>query len=146
MSLGLHFTPPQTLRQEEQCSQGHRVRGGGDSSSGLFCLKSGLLPSFTTSRLSPFVELNQSFITFKLLDTNILTAFRGPGPWKSHFCWSRASRDQHLSHFFHQWDWRQPMAKWYPTHGWVVPFSHPSPRTWPLSHIPKFQQCHIVNV
>lgn len=29
MSLGLHFTPPQTLRWEEQCSQGRRVRGGG---------------------------------------------------------------------------------------------------------------------
>lgn len=27
--MGLHFTPPQMLRREEQCSQGGRERGGG---------------------------------------------------------------------------------------------------------------------
>lgn len=84
-----------------------------DSSSGLFCWKHGLLPPFTASQLSPFVESNQSFITFKLLGTSILTAFQGPGLWKSHFCWSRPSRDQHFSHSsLDHWDWLSNASPW----------------------------------
>ena len=56
--------------------------------------QSALLLPFPAAQLSPFVELNQSFITFKLLDASIVTAFQTLGPWKSHFCWSRPSREQ----------------------------------------------------
>lgn len=82
--LGRHefwatFHPTTALRWEERFSQDHRVRGGVGRKLRPVLFQCGLLPPLTASQLSPFVQLNQSFITFKLLGTSILTAFQGPG-------------------------------------------------------------------
>ena len=79
---GLQSTESQ--RVKKSASRGHGVSGSSGS-------------AFTTlpaTQFSPLVELNQGFITFKLLDASVLTAFQTLGPWKSHFCWSRPSREQ----------------------------------------------------
>lgn len=125
--LGRHefwatFHPTTTLRWEERFSQGRRVRGGVGLKLRPVLFQSGLLPPLTASQLSPFVQLNQSFITFKLLGTSILTAFQGPGLWKSHFCWPRPPQGTTVFTLFSGWlglavladPWlssTQPMAK-----------------------------------